>query len=792
MTTDHTPKASAAKRKTKPEALFILGMHRAGTSALTRCMSLMGYQLPKTLMGANKSNQKGHWESTRLARLNDRILDYFGMDWTSWLPLDVSRLPAETSSQFINEIITVLQGEYDDGQPIIIKDPRISRIVPLYISALKKGGYNAKFILASRNPIEVANSLKARNDMGMTESQMLWLRYNLDAEIATRGLPRSFIDFGYLLDAPHKYLAAAIKSAKLRPVYSLEDVSTAINKFLDKAQRHDSRSLEDVMLDDEHREWTGRVYQAWLIMCENSTSKASLQSFDNVRDAFNIAGPQLWRQLTALRAVEAEKQRLWDKSHDKMTSDIEILRQTISELKTSAQKKDLDLSVMAREKHQAEKGLNKAVEDINVLKQRLHEKGAVEDNLKKQLEDVAAERKTLRSEARQLNREKWALQDRARFASDMVAALQQSTSWKVTKPLRFVKRLIRPQSAPPQPTISAPMPSSTSHAPSVSPVKPHNIKPSKAVSAGDMAKVEASGLFDPVYYVSTYPDVQSQELEPIAHYLTIGWQKGYQPSERFNGQAYISAHPSLKASGENPLLHFLAQAASKPRKAADVKSVGRVAVFMAVAGPYDDIKNPDVISETADYFIFTDQDVPPNSIWQKREFEYFDADPTRMARFIKTHPHLYFADYDWALWVDANLQINILPEDIIAPFHNTSLLATWIHPLRNCIYDEAKECEKRSKDDGQVMSLQMRRYRDAGYPAAHRLYETSVMASKMGHPAIAKLMGAWWAEIEKGSRRDQLAFPYVVDQSGIDVAALAPKGICMRSDPRFNYYRHQK
>jgi len=791
MTTNDKPAPPKAKRKTKPEALFILGMHRAGTSALTRCMSLMGYQLPKTLMGANKSNQKGHWESTRLARLNDRILDYFGMDWTSWL-------------------ITVLQGEYDDDQPIVIKDPRISRILPLYISALKKGGYNAKFILASRNPIEVANSLKARNDMGMTESQMLWLRYNLDAEIATRGLARSFIDFGYLLNAPHKYLAGAIKSAKLRPLYSLE----AIDNFLDKAQRHDSRSLEDVMLDDEHREWTGRVYQAWLIMCANPASKASLQSFDKVREDFDIAGPQLWRQLTALRAIESEKQRLWDKSHDKMTADVEILRQTISELKASAQKRDLDLSVMEREKRQTEKDLAKAFEDIDILKETvtqkkdrlalkeaeaqdaattLQETKAKLSNTEKTLSKLAAESKTLRSEARQLNRDKWALQDRARFASDMVAALQQSTSWKVTKPLRFLKRLVSPQSVPP--VISAQMPLPAAPNQTVQPVPPAvptAVKPSKAISASDMAKVEASGLFDPVYYVSTYPDVQSQSLEPLAHYLTLGWQKGYQPSEKFNGQAYIAAHPNLKESGENPLLHFLAQANPDQRKNTDIKSVGRVAVFMAVAGPYDDIKNPDVISETADYFIFTDQEIPPNSVWQKREFEYFDADPTRMARFIKTHPHLYFADYDWALWVDANLQINVLPEDIIAPFHNSSPLATWIHPLRNCTYDEAKECEKRSKDDGQVMTLQMQRYRGADYPAQNGLYETSVMASQMGNPAIAKLMTEWWAEIEKGSRRDQLAFPYVVTQNGIDVAALAPKGICMRSDPRFNYYRHQR
>ncbi len=803
MTTNKKAVTTKRQGKTKPEALFILGMHRAGTSALTRCMSLMGYQLPKTLMGANTSNQKGHWESTRLARLNDRILSYFGADWQSWLPLDMSRLPAETGSQFINEIIAVLGGEYDDGQSIVIKDPRISRLLPLYERATQKAGYEAKFILASRNPLEVASSLNARNDMGATESQMLWLRYNLDAEIATRKAARAFIDFGFLLSAPHDYLAAAIKFAKLSPPYALSDVRRSIDNFLDKTHRHDSRSLEEVMLDHEHRDWSGQAYQAWLVLCENPASKPSLKTFDKIRSEFNVAAPQLLRQLTAFRTDADETARLHRKSHDKMSSDIAALRENISDLKASVQKKDAEFAAISRENRQQQKELNKAFEDIQILKQQLSDRSDVKKALKEtslKLSGLAAEAKTLRSEKRQLNREKWALQDRARFASDMVSALQQSTSWKVTKPLRFVKRLINPQAVSMTPSRHSPTPppsglerqdgSSPEHV--LSPPQALDIKPSKPVTPNQMAKVESSDLFDPVFYVSSYPDVQSQDLEPLAHYLAIGWQKGYNPSEKFNTDAYLAAYPELKAKGDNPLLHYLTSNHGQKIKASDRKAVGRIAVFMAVAGDYDSIKDPEIVSDKADYFIFTDQELPPNSIWQKRDFEYFDADPTRMARFIKTHPHLYFGDYDWALWMDANLQINVPPEDIIAPFAATHVLATWTHPLRRCIFDEAKECEKRSKDDGQVMSAQMERYKSAGFTAGAGLFETSVMASKMNEPSITAVMNKWWAEIEQGSRRDQLSLPFALRGLNIEVAALAPKGICMRSDPRFNYYRHQK
>ena len=41
--------------------LFVLGMHRSGTSALTRVLSIAGAKLPASLMDAGKGNNGGHW-----------------------------------------------------------------------------------------------------------------------------------------------------------------------------------------------------------------------------------------------------------------------------------------------------------------------------------------------------------------------------------------------------------------------------------------------------------------------------------------------------------------------------------------------------------------------------------------------------------------------------------------------------------------------------------------------------------------------------------------------------------
>ena len=64
--------------------LAVLGMHRSGTSAVTRILSLLGADLPIHLLGGNASNEPGHWESTRLIQIHDEMLAEGGSSWNDW------------------------------------------------------------------------------------------------------------------------------------------------------------------------------------------------------------------------------------------------------------------------------------------------------------------------------------------------------------------------------------------------------------------------------------------------------------------------------------------------------------------------------------------------------------------------------------------------------------------------------------------------------------------------------------------------------------------------------------
>ena len=66
-----------------------------------------------------------------------------------------------------------------------------------------------------------------------------------------------------------------------------------------------------------------------------------------------------------------------------------------------------------------------------------------------------------------------------------------------------------------------------------------------------------SALFDKDWYLLQYPDVATQPIEPLQHYLKIGGFEGRDPSVHFDSDWYLSHNPDVAAKRINPLLHYL-------------------------------------------------------------------------------------------------------------------------------------------------------------------------------------------------------------------------------------------
>lgn len=73
----------------------------------------------------------------------------------------------------------------------------------------------------------------------------------------------------------------------------------------------------------------------------------------------------------------------------------------------------------------------------------------------------------------------------------------------------------------------------------------------------DAGLIYTSELFDADWYLKTYPDVESANIDPAEHYLEYGAKEGRLPSASFDGNWYLKRYPDVADSDVNPLVHYL-------------------------------------------------------------------------------------------------------------------------------------------------------------------------------------------------------------------------------------------
>lgn len=97
--------------------------------------------------------------------------------------------------------------------------------------------------------------------------------------------------------------------------------------------------------------------------------------------------------------------------------------------------------------------------------------------------------------------------------------------------------------------------------------------------------------FDQDYYLAQYPDVAEAEVDPLLHFLTMGWLQGRDPSAAFSTRYYLRHNADIRRGRMNPFVHYLQSGKNeKWRKSADVQSADVLERFE---------NNPDLIAKVA-------------------------------------------------------------------------------------------------------------------------------------------------------------------------------------------------
>jgi hypothetical protein len=177
--------------------------------------------------------------------------------------------------------------------------------------------------------------------------------------------------------------------------------------------------------------------------------------------------------------------------------------------------------------------------------------------------------------------------------------------------------------------------------------------------------------------------------------------------------------------------------------------------YTAIISAYEELKPPSIISKGWKYICFTDQPLE-SDVWEIHKVSAPGSSPQRTARMLKILFH-HFIDTKYSLWVDASFQINI---DLNIWWQRFEPPMTCVsHPLRSSVYEEAKNCIAFNRGNKEEILKQMARYRQLQVPNNYGMIQSGILMREKT-PEVIKLCELWHCELQRGSTRDQLSFPF--------------------------------
>lgn len=175
----------------------VLGMHRSGTSLCSSILNMLGIDMTEE-EGPGVGNEAGHWERWPLVALQDEVLASFNRTYYSSshdfsLPLGWWTRPH--LRPIIRRMKDYLAVIADESRLFGFKDPRTTKLLPMWKRIFRDAGLEPFYIVCLRNPSHVAASLHRRDNLPSDVGEMRALDYLVNAVAHTNGCRRHFIRY---------------------------------------------------------------------------------------------------------------------------------------------------------------------------------------------------------------------------------------------------------------------------------------------------------------------------------------------------------------------------------------------------------------------------------------------------------------------------------------------------------------------------------------------------------------------------------------------------------------------
>lgn len=205
-----------------------------------------------------------------------------------------------------------------------------------------------------------------------------------------------------------------------------------------------------------------------------------------------------------------------------------------------------------------------------------------------------------------------------------------------------------------------------------------------------------------------------------------------------------------------------------------------LAIYTVITGDYDTIKQPQVITPGAEYFLFTNNhcgeeagvwkivhlDEPELTAAWSGSVNRNDAivsDNKRinnilLSRKVKMLAHKYLpVGYDMSIYLDADMLIKENLSGLSDLLNDNVLMAAFRHGSCFSVRDEIDDLIERGVVKPAVVENQWQRYQEWGFKDDLGITENGILIRRHNHPRVVKLMELWWQEYLHGCLRDQVS-----------------------------------
>lgn len=289
-----------------------------------------------------------------------------------------------------------------------------------------------------------------------------------------------------------------------------------------------------------------------------------------------------------------------------------------------------------------------------------------------------------------------------------------------------------------------------------------------------------------LYYSSLYTRFTEQEFKILIEQIQTVIRKNINPRiscifDTVKKTVLIKEYQS-KQNQNNRLM---------PQKQGANKNV----LYTCITGNYDGLIEQNYYAPDWDYICFTDQDTLLEQKyfgqWQIKPLAYTTDNSQLTGRWHKIHPHILLPNYEKCLYIDGN--INVLSPYLfeLASQKQDTIFGQFIHPVRDCIYEEILACLAGKKENKAKLEKIKNFLLQNHFPSHFGLSETGILFRQHKNPLCIKIMDEWWFMLENYSVRDQISLMYILWKNNLQPEWLCPYAYRQLKHD-FSVIRHKK